>query len=81
MYYLMNWRNMKYLIKKSNRITHLISNRSRRKYKGSDCVITFKTIFLKALMGFINNGNTCGKSRCRMHKNIVSRTRHEGCNL
>jgi len=32
-------------------------------------------------MGFINNGNTCDKSRCRVHKNIVSRTRRKGCNL
>jgi hypothetical protein len=32
-------------------------------------------------MGFINNGNTCGKSRYRVYKNIVSRTRRKGCNL
>jgi hypothetical protein len=43
--------------------------------------MTFKTIFLKAVMGFINNGNTCGKSRCRVHKNVVSRTRRKGWNM
>lgn len=76
-----NWTDVKFLTKKTERQTEdrKVIARIDRKVKGSDRVVTFKAIFrVKVLMEFSKNGNTktCAKSRCRL-SDVVSRTGHK----